>query len=123
MMRQVPGIKKVGVMATNAAVKIKLYDKCCAKFGIEVIAAKEEVQNKVHDTIFDFKYNGVTEKNVKDAADCAEYFIENGAEALIMGCTEIPIILKGKSFTVPLIDPNDIIGKVAVAYAKNKYEL
>lgn len=123
MMRQVPGIKKVGVMATNAAVKIKLYDKCCAKFRIEVIAAKEEVQNKVHDTIFDFKYNGVTEKNVKDATDCAEYFIENGAEALIMGCTEIPIILKGKSFTVPLIDPNDIIGKVAVAYAKNKYEL
>ena len=123
MMRQVPGIKKVGVMATNAAVKIKLYDKCCAKFGIEVIAAEEKVQNKVHDTIFDFKYNGVTEKNVKDATECAEYFVKNGAEALIMGCTEIPIILKGKSFTVPLIDPNDIIGKVAVAYAKNKYEL
>lgn len=43
MMRQVPGIKKVGVMATNAAVKIKLYDKCCARFGIEVIAAKEAI--------------------------------------------------------------------------------
>lgn len=45
-MRQVPGIKKVGVMATNAAVKIKLYDKCCARFGIEVIAAKRKYRIK-----------------------------------------------------------------------------
>lgn len=40
-----------------------------------------------------------------------------------MGCTEIPVILKNKVFSIPLIDPNDIIAKVAVAYAKNLYDL
>ena len=50
-------------------------------------------------------------------------FISLGTEAVIMGYTEIPVILKNKVFSIPLIDPNDIIAKVAVAYAKNLYDL
>ena len=45
------------------------------------------------------------------------------AEAVSMGCTKIPVILKNKVFSIPLIDPNDIIAKVAVAYAKNLYDI
>ena len=35
-----------------------------------------------------------------------------------MGCTEIPLILEGETFPVPLIDPNEIIAQAAVKYAK-----
>lgn len=122
LLRSYPNIKKIGVMATNAAVKTKLYNNCCAKFNIDVIDLNEEEQNKIHNTIFNFKYNGLTEDNVKAACESVTNLISEGAEAIIMGCTEIPIILKGQSFSIPLIDPNDIIGKVAVAYAKNLYD-
>lgn len=122
LLRSYPNVKKVGVMATNAAVKTKLYNNCCKKFNIEVIELNEDEQNKIHNTIFDFKYNGLTENNLKSACESVEILISKGAEAIIMGCTEIPVILKGKSFSIPLIDPNDIIGKVAVAYAKNLYD-
>lgn len=121
MLRTYPNIKKVGVMATNAAVKTRLYNNCCEKFNIEVIDAETEIQNLVHNTIFDFKHNGLSEKNIADAQNCVKYFVDKGAEAIIMGCTEIPVILAGKEFEIPLIDPNDIIGKVVVAYAKNQY--
>ncbi len=123
LLRSYPNIKNIGVLATNAAVKTKLYNKCCEKFNLNVIDLDEETQNKVHNTIFDFKYNGKTEDNIKAACECVETLISKGAEAVIMGCTEIPVILKDKSFSIPLIDPNDIIGKVAVAYAKNLYTL
>lgn len=117
-----PNVKKVGVMAANAVVKTKLYNNCCKKFNIEVIELNEDEQNKIHNAIFDFKYNGLTENNLKSACESVEILISKGAEAIIMGCTEIPVILKGKSFSIPLIDPNDIIGKVTVAYAKNLYD-
>lgn len=120
LLRVVPNAKKVGVMATTAAVKTKLYDKSCEKFGIEVVPTDERAQNKIHDAIFDFKYNGVTENNVKMAVESAEYLINEGAEALIMGCTEIPLILSEHQFGIPVIDPNDVIGRAVVAYAKNQ---
>lgn len=123
LLRTYSNVKKVGVMATNAAVKTRLYNKCCVKFNLEVIDLDEETQNKVHNAIFDFKYNGKTEENVKSASECVEKLISLGAEAVIMGCTEIPVILKNKVFSIPLIDPNDIIAKVAVAYAKNLYNI
>lgn len=122
LLRSYPNVTKIGVMATNAAVKTKLYNTCCSKFNIDVIDLDEKEQNKIHDTIFNFKYNGLTEENLKAACESVENLVSKGAQAVIMGCTEIPIILKGKSFSIPLIDPNDIIGKVAVAYAKNLYD-
>ena len=115
----VPNIKKAGVLATTAAMKTQLYQKSFKKFGIEVVPLPEEIQENVHNSIFDFKYNGVTEKNLDMMLSGVKYLTENGAQAIIMGCTEIPIILKDQSCSVPLIDPNDIIAKVAVAKAKN----
>lgn len=118
-----PNVKKVGVLATNAAVQAHLYDKSCDKFGVEIIPASDTMQNQIHDAIFDFKYNSLSPKNIQWATEVAEYLIKEGAEALIMGCTEIPLILREVAFGVPVVDPNEIIAKVAVAYAKNQYEL
>lgn len=118
--RLVPNVKKVGVLASTAAMKSKLYHMSFSKFGIEVIDVKEEMQNQIHSSIMSFKYDGITDKNVSMMVEGANYLIDNGAECLIMGCTEIPIILKGKHFSVPLIDPNDVIAKVAVKFAKNQ---
>ena len=120
--RQVPGIRKVGVMATTAAMQAHVYEKSCEKAGIEVMEVPADVQSQMQDAIFHhdfgFKYNGRTEKCVETACAVAQYLIEHGAEALIMGCTEIPLILGETTFSVPLIDPNEIIAEAAVKYAK-----
>ena len=120
--RRAPGIKKAGVLATTAAMQAHVYEKSCDKFGIEVMSLPGELQELMQAAIFDhdfgFKYNGRTEKCVEAAKTVARHLIDNGAEALIMGCTEIPIILEGCSFAVPLIDPNETIAEAAVRYVK-----
>jgi aspartate racemase len=118
--RVVPGVAKVGVMATSAAMKTKLYQKSFAKYGIQVVDVPAELQEQIQKSIFSFKYDGLTAENVSLMVKAAECLIANGAQALIMGCTEIPLILKAREFSVPLIDPNEIIALVAVAYAKNQ---
>lgn len=118
--RSVPGIKRVGVMATTAAMKIRLYEKSFEKFQIEVIAVPDLVQEQIQKSIFSFKYDGITEENVLSMVNAGRFLIGEGAEALIMGCTEIPVILQGQEFSVPIIDPNDAIAIAAVRFAKNQ---
>ena len=124
MARRYPGIHNIGVMASNGAMKVRIYHKSCEKFGMEVLDLPEELQHQMHESIvnrdYGYKYNGRTEKSVGDAIAVANYLVEHGAEALIMGCTEIPLILGDTTFPVPLIDPNDIIAEVAVKYAKGE---
>lgn len=120
--RIVPNIRKLGVMATTAAMQAGVYEKSCEKFGIEVMSLSDDMQGRMQAAIFDhdygFKYNGRTERCVSEAKAVAQYLIENGAEALIMGCTEIPLILGDSTFSVPLIDPNKTIAEAAVRFAK-----
>ncbi len=51
----------------------------------------------------------------------ARTLIEKGAEAIISGCTEVPLVLKEKDIPVPLIDPLRILAEVCIL--KAEYEL
>ena len=120
--RVVPNAKTIGVMATTAAMKAHVYEKTLEKFQMKLVNIPADMQDRMQRAIFDhdygFKYNGRTEKSIYEACQVANYLIDNGAEALIMGCTEIPLILENTQFSVPLIDPNEVIAEVAVKYAK-----
>ena len=118
LLRQVPHGKKAGVLATSAAMKVGLYQKSCEKFGIQVLPVSPQLQESIHNAIFDFKYHGLTPQNQGAMVKAAETLISQGADALIFGCTEIPLILAGCSFSVPAIDPNRSIARAAVAFAK-----
>ena len=122
MKRRIPGIKKVGVLATSAAAKACLYESSCRRFGVDVVAATAEEQDIIQESFYTFKFHGRTAGCVKAIRQCGDALIARGAESLIMGCTEFPVILSGEAFTVPLTDPNDIIARVVVAYAKHRYD-
>ena len=50
----------------------------------------------------------------------AEHLIQSGAQAIIAGCTEIPLVLKQPDVTVPLLDPLQILAKSVVREAKTE---
>lgn len=112
-------IKKVGILATTGAMKANVFQSSFNKQKIEIIELPNYLQDKIQDSVFSYKYNGQNEKNVDNLIEVINYLIKSGAEAIIMGCTEIPIILKDTTtIAVPLLDPNEIIANIAVKYAK-----
>lgn len=113
-----PDIRKVGILATTGTVKTRLYHKEYAKLGIDVIEPSTEDQESVMKSIFSFKYGGDIAEDRRRLLDVAEHLVEAGAQAILMGCTEIPVILKGVSFKVPLVDANEIVAEVVVRQAK-----
>jgi aspartate racemase len=117
--RKVDNVKKVGVLATSGAMKTKMYQNSFNKFDIEVVEVTNEIQELVHNSVFSFRLDGLNNENEEMMLKAAKFLIDNGAEALIMGCTEIPLVLGNKKLSVEVVNPNNIIATIAVKFAKN----
>jgi aspartate racemase len=123
-LRKFPGVKKLGLIGSTGTLKSKLFHDIFAKQGIEVIAPNDKEQELVMEAIFGEKgiKAGFTLGSPKEIIlQTATALIERGAEAIISGCTEVPLVLKEKDIPVPLIDPLRILAEVCIL--KAEYEL
>jgi aspartate racemase len=110
-------IKKVGVLATSGAMKVNVFQRSFMKYGIEVIEIPDSIQADIQDAINAYKFK-VPSDMVGKLMNAIDYLVKSGAEAIIMGCTEIPLILNDLHLSIPVFDPNEIIAKVVVKLAK-----
>ena len=120
--KQIQGVKKVGVLATTGAIKTKIFHRSFAEYGIDVIDLPKDLQKDANDIRYSYKFGRTADPSMAKMVDAAEYMIDHGAQAIIMGCTEIPLLLNPYDFSVPKINPNEIISKVAVQFARNQIE-
>lgn len=107
-------VKKIGLLATTGTIQTRLYEKYF--YDIEMIYPNETTQErKVMKAIYG--ENGIKSGNTgKEVAEllisAANELIEQGADLIIAGCTEIPLALKQSHISTPLLDPMTIAAKV-----------
>ena len=111
-------IKKTGLLASIGTYKAEIYNKYFKKYNIEVISPEEKDKEEVMRVIYAVKAGNLSEEVKKSIISIAQKLIDKGAEAIIAGCTEIPLILKEENFSVPLIDPTQVLAKAAVKKAR-----
>ena len=83
-------IKKVGILATKGTLKAKIYERYLEK---EIFYPSEETNNKVMDLIYEKVKKGV-KVNKQEFYDILEEYFDNDCDALIMGCTELSVIVR-----------------------------
>jgi len=118
-----PGLKKAGLIASTGTVKSKLFHRSFAQRGIEVIAPTNREQEKVMEAIFGekgVKAGFTTGKPRRLILGIARRLIARGAEAIIAGCTEIPLVLKETDLPVPFIEPMRIAALACIKKAGYK---
>jgi len=111
-------LKKVGLLGTRFTMELDFFkDKLLAK-GIEAIIPKsEEDKDFIHTTIFEELGKGlVTDETKKRYLEIANQLIKDGAEGIILGCTEIPLVIKPGELSVPIFDTALIHSKAAVDF-------
>lgn len=113
-----PSVKQIGLLATTGTVTTRMYHEAFARLGITVIAPGSEDQNRVMEAIHSFKEGGEAAGPRKVLLDVAERLVRAGAQAVLMGCTEVPVILKSARLAVPLIDANELVAEVVVKRAR-----
>lgn len=112
------GLKKVGLLGTKFTMELDFFkDKLTAK-GIEaIIPESEDDKNFIHTTIFEELGKGlVTDETKKRYLDIANQLIKEGAEGIILGCTEIPSVIKPEDLSVPVFDTAVIHSQAAIDF-------
>jgi aspartate racemase len=116
----VPGILKAGLISSSGTIKSEIFHNAFKKKGIELVVPDESEQNTVVSSIFG--ENGIkagfkTGSSRKNILRTAASLIHRGAEAIIAGCTEIPLVLRSSDINVPYIEPMHITVKAALKEA------
>ena len=117
-------LRKAGLVASTGTLESQLFHDIFGDEGIEIIQPEEEEQNQVMDAIFgpDGIKAGFTTGFPKDTiVSIAKVLIARGADAIIAGCTEVPLVLKELDIPVPLIEPLRITARACIIEAG--YEL
>lgn len=87
-------------------------------FGIEVIIPNEDDREAVHKVIYEELVHGrIKAKSKETYQRIINNSIKNGVEGVILGCTEIPLLIKSKDINIPTFDTTRIHAESAVEFA------
>jgi aspartate racemase len=113
------GMKKVGLLGTRYTMEGEFYrNRLTEKFGLTVLIPPEEKRGIVNDVIFNELCKGVINQSSKNQFKAViNELATRGAEGIILGCTEIPMLLKDGDCSIPLFDTTSIHALRAVDYA------
>lgn len=114
-----PDAKKVGLIASSGTVHSGLFAETCIAANLELIAPSSENQTtKVMKAVYDIKATGPSDATTTLVRDAAEALIVNGAQVIIAGCTEIPLVLVDGDIAVPVVDPLTVLAERAAMEAR-----
>jgi len=113
------GIRRIGLLGTRFTMEDAFYkDRLIQKYGLDVIIPDVQGREIVHHVIYDELVIGkIREESRKQYADIIEGLVKDGAEGVILGCTEIGLLVHEKDCRVPLFDTARIHAEAAVEYA------
>ena len=116
------GVKKVGLLGTRFTMEQDFYkQRLIDKFGVEVVVPSVDDQTIVHEVIYNELCRGeVREDSRQQYLAIIDNLVEEGAEAVILGCTEIAMLVEPQHTGVKLYDTTEIHAKAAVEFALNK---
>jgi len=113
------GMKKVGLLGTKHTMEEPFYKKRLqAKYGLDVVIPDEAARDVVHQVIYDELCMGkiLPESRKKYQAIIAD-LQQQGAEGVILGCTEIPLLISSETSPIPVFDTTRIHAEAAVEFA------
>ena len=99
------GASTVGLLGTAVTVSQGFYQRGLAQFGIETIVPDADDRRRVNTIIFSELVRGVlTDESRQVMLACIARLRSAGADGVVLGCTEIPLLVQQHHTTVPLFD-------------------
>ena len=117
---QSKSFKKIVLLATDGTCQSGVFDKVFTKYGIEICYPCETAQKALMDVIYKGVKAGSASWDMTALNTEIEGLLRVGAEAVVLGCTELPLAAKMYGIVGTLIDPTDILARAAIIYAGYK---
>lgn len=112
-------VKKVALLGTAFTMEQEFYKgRLTSKFGLEVVVPDEADRAVIHDIIYQELCLGILkEESKKKYLEVIDRLIHRGAEAVILGCTEITLLISQEDCTIPVYDTTRLHAEAAVDFA------
>ncbi|MGG0176328.1 aspartate/glutamate racemase family protein [Gottfriedia acidiceleris] len=113
------GIKKVALLGTAFTMEHDFYKgRLIEQFGLDVIVPNEAERKLIHNIIYEELCLGIVKEESKQLyLNIINQLIEHGAEAVILGCTEITMLISQENCSIPVFDTTRIHAESAVDFA------
>ena len=109
-------LQKAGLLASTGTLSTRLYENALARHGIGTVLPQGSDQDEVMKAIYAVKA-GDLDTGRRIALEQGRKLEAAGAQAVIAGCTEIPLVLKDGDLGVPVVDATTILAQSAVRFA------
>lgn len=115
-------LKRIGLLGTRFTMEEAFYkDRLIYKHGLAVQVPNGEDRSFIHDVIYDELCLGTILPRSRDRfRHIIKDLVSSGAEAVILGCTEIGLLVKPEDSSVPLFDTTEIHTQSAVQWALHR---
>ena len=118
---QSKGYRKVGILGTRYIMQGSSYRDVLARFGIDVVVPDGKDQEMVDSVIFgELVPEGVTGSSLSGLLGVIERLKGLGCDAVVLGCTELPLVIGSHNSVLPVVDSTRLLAVKALEYALGK---
>ena len=116
------GLRKPGLLGTKFTMEEDFYKKRLKeKYNLDVMIPSNTDRAVIDSVIYNELCLGILRQSSKEKfKEIIGRLVSNGADGLILGCTEIPLLISQEDVEVPLFDTTTIHSKAAVEFALNE---
>ncbi len=112
------GFRKVGLIGTQFSMTKPFYREGLARHGIEVVTPSVEDQDYIVKVIFEeLSIGKLTEESRNGYLEIIDKLVDKGAEGIVLGCTEIPLLVRQEDTDVKVFDTASVHAEKALQYA------
>ena len=106
-------------MATTACINAKIYQEGLNHKGKTCLLPDNHYQDECMKGIFSIKEGSNLQDPSVTLSSVANHLVDKGAEIIIAGCTEIPLVLENKDLEVPLVSSTEVLAIKTIEYANH----
>jgi aspartate racemase len=112
-------IGKVALLGTKFTMEGTFYKKVLKdKHDIDVVIPNDEDREVIHNIIYNELVRGIIKDDSREKyIKIIDKLVDKGAEGVVLGCTEIPLLIKQKDVSISIFNTTEIHSKAAVRYA------
>jgi aspartate racemase len=113
------GLHRIGLLGTRFVMEGAFYrDRLRDRFDIEVIAPAEADMDAIHRIIYDELCQGrINASSQRVCANIIDHLIGKGAEGIVLGCTELPLLIRPGDVCAPVFDTTRLHAEAAIDLA------
>src|SRR5260370_529428 len=115
------GLKTLGLTGTKFLVNSDVYPEKLAALGIGFLRPSEEQRERINTIIFEELVGGQqTQEALRYFQSLISDFKQKGCDAVVLGCTEIPLLINDEVSSLPTLDSTRILARAALRRALGK---